>query len=504
MNSNLLNKSNFLASLNNVSYLNDESLLFVNDFDFSTINKEKQAKISHEISTDFINPSINLRQLHINDFRTHSKEDGGELYEHFIKILLTNKISHYTNTKNENNNLIYSDNSPKIQSNLSETSNNLNVSSESLEFYDLNSPKISNTSTNNPHNDTFTSHLNKNNNILNSNNRFQKFRFRREHIIALTKACQEIVASQPIVLNLSVPIKIFGDIHGQYDDLIKFFDLWGEPSEDPLAGDINSIDYLFLGDFIDRGVNSLETICLLMALKIKYPDKIHLLRGNHEDALINSMFGFKDECIGRLTEDNTLNEDLDVFKAINEFFEYLPLAAIINGQILCIHGGIGSCLKKISQIEELKRPLKIVHDALSLSELIVMDILWSDPTDNDSEMGIQPNLLRDSRNNGYIVKYGPDVVRTFLKENNLSMIIRAHECVLDGFERFDSGNLITVFSATDYCKRHKNAGAMLVIKNNFEIVPHLIYPDNSDKQKWFDELSSNKRPITPLRNRKKS
>ena len=86
-----------------------------------------------------------------------------------------------------------------------------------------------------------------------------------------------------------------------------------------------------------------------------------------------------------------------------------------------------------------------------------MDILWSDPTDNDEELGIQQNLMRDSKGYGNIVRFGPDVVSKFLSDNNLSMIIRAHECVLDGFERFSQGNLITLFSATDYCKRHKNA-----------------------------------------------
>jgi protein phosphatase len=324
-----------------------------------------------------------------------------------------------------------------------------------------------------------------------------KFRFRREHIIALTKACQEIVASQPIILQINTPVKIFGDIHGQYEDLMRFFELWGSPSED---GDINSIDYLFLGDYVDRGVYSLETICLLMALKIKYPDKVHLLRGNHEDMLINSTFGFLEECQFRLADDN--NEELTVFKAINEFFEYLPLGAIIDGEIFCLHGGIGGCLDYISEIEKLQRPLHIVHEATNKTEQIVMDILWSDPTENDEELGIQQNMLRDSKGYGNIVKFGPDVVNKFLNNNNLSMIIRAHECVLDGFERFSGGNLITLFSATDYCKRHKNAGAMLIVTTNYEIVPHLIYPTNSINRKWVDDEALKRRPPTPLRNRK--
>ena len=105
------------------------------------------------------------------------------------------------------------------------------------------------------------------------------FAFRREHIIALAEECQRVLEDQPMVLRVDAPIKVFGDIHGQYQDLMRFFDLWGIPNDN---GDIESYDYLFLGDYVDRGSHSLETICLLMALKVKFPDKIHLLRGKHD------------------------------------------------------------------------------------------------------------------------------------------------------------------------------------------------------------------------------
>ena len=330
------------------------------------------------------------------------------------------------------------------------------------------------------------------------NNGLSKFRFRREHIVALTRACQEIVALQPIVLKINTPVKIFGDIHGQYDDLMRFFDYWGEPSDKTGVGDINSIDYLFLGDYVDRGTKSLEIICLIMALKIKYPDRIHLLRGNHEDQLINSIFGFSDECDSRLLKESS-GEDINVFEIINEFFEYLPLAAVIEDKILCLHGGIGGNLSSLKEIEAIERPLKVVHEATSPNEQIVMDILWSDPTDNDEEFGIKPNTLRDSKS-GNIVKFGPDIVEKFLVKNNLSMIIRAHECVADGFERFSEGKVITLFSATDYCRRHKNAGAMLIVNNFFEIIPHLIYPDITLNNNWIlNEDFLRKRPPTPLK-----
>lgn len=118
---------------------------------------------------------------------------------------------------------------------------------------------------------------------------------------------------------------------------------------------------------------------------------------------------------------------------------------------------------------------------------MVFDILWSDPTDSDSELGIQANPLRDPHQTGSIVKFGPDRVESFLKKNNLNMIIRAHECVMDGFERFAKGQLITVFSATDYCRKHKNAGAILIVKTNYEIIPKMIYPSNTNANNWIED-----------------
>ena len=325
----------------------------------------------------------------------------------------------------------------------------------------------------------------------------KNFCFNIDQIASLTKQCMEVVSKQPNILKVSAPVKVFGDIHGQYIDLMNFFNKWGNPGEGP-NGDIMSNDYLFLGDYVDRGNLSLETICLLMALKVKYPDQIHLIRGNHEDILINSGFGFQGECQGRLNDES--DNDDSLFALINNFFEYLPFAAIIEDQILCVHGGIGANVKKLSDIENIKRPFEVIHEAQTRDQKLAMDLLWSDPTDNDEELGIQPNLQRDSNNLGHIVKYGPDIVKNFLKDNNLNYIIRAHECVLDGFERFAGGLLLTVFSATDYCGRHGNAGAMIVINQHMQMIPHLIYPPEGGNNNWIeDEEYYKKRPPTPPR-----
>lgn len=186
---------------------------------------------------------------------------------------------------------------------------------------------------------------------------------------------------------------------------MRFFELWGCP-DDSIDGDIDHFDYLFLGDFVDRGNHSLETICLLMALKVKYSEQIHLIRGNHEDRHINSGFGFLEECSNRFLE----GENNLVFDRINRFFDFLPLAAIIEEKIICLHGGIGSSLNYVEQIEALPRPLEVVHEVTREDEQLIVDILWSDPTDSDNELGIIPNCIRDPAGTGNIVKFGPDRV----------------------------------------------------------------------------------------------
>ena len=329
-----------------------------------------------------------------------------------------------------------------------------------------------------------------------------RFFFTSQQIIALCDQAEDIIKNQPMVLRFESPAMIFGDIHGQYSDLMRFFDLWGAPYNTYTGKDdrIQYFDYLFLGDYVDRGNHCLETICLLLALKVKYPDQIHLIRGNHEDRNINDGFGFSDECAQRLDEDP--GRPTSVFNRFNLLFEYLPLAAIIDEKILCLHGGIGATLHKVEQIEALDslRPLTVVHEVKTDTDRLVVDILWSDPTENDGELGIHPNSVRDPEGTGNIVKFGPDIVKKFLKANNLIKIIRAHECVNDGMERFAGGDLITVFSATNYCGKHKNAGAMLCLKKNYEIMARLIYPQSLASNNWIeDEDMLRNRPPTPPR-----
>ncbi|KAL1362707.1 hypothetical protein AAHE18_03G100200 [Arachis hypogaea] len=195
----------------------------------------------------------------------------------------------------------------------------------------------------------------------------------------LCDSAERIFSSEPTVLQLRAPIKIFGDLHGQFGDLMRLFDEYGAPST---AGDIAYIDYLFLGDYVDRGQHSLETITLLLALKVEYPSNVHLIRGNHEAADINALFGFRIECIERMGE----RDGIWAWHRINRLFNWLPLAALIEKKIICMHGGIGRSINHLEQIQNIQRPI-----TMEAGSIVLMDLLWSDPTENDSVEGLRPN-----------------------------------------------------------------------------------------------------------------
>ncbi|KAG6430211.1 hypothetical protein SASPL_108273 [Salvia splendens] len=243
---------------------------------------------------------------------------------------------------------------------------------------------------------------------------------------------------------------VFGDIHGQYQDLLRLFELGGYP---PVS------DYLFLGDYVDRGKQSLETICLLLAYKVRYPDRVYLLRGNHEDAKINRIYGFYDECKRRF--------NVRLWKIFTDCFNCLPVSAVIDDRILCMHGGLSPELKQLDQINEITRPTDIPDSGL------LCDLLWSDPdprvrgwTDSDR---------------GASCVFGADVVAEFLQKNDMDLICRGHQVVEDGYEFFDKRRLVTIFSAPNYGGEFDNVGALLSVDEtlmcSFEILkPLLVNP----------------------------
>uniref|UniRef100_H2Q6V7 Serine/threonine-protein phosphatase n=84 Tax=Amniota TaxID=32524 RepID=H2Q6V7_PANTR len=243
---------------------------------------------------------------------------------------------------------------------------------------------------------------------------------------------REIFLSQPILLELEAPLKICGDIHGQYYDLLRLFEYGGFPPES---------NYLFLGDYVDRGKQSLETICLLLAYKIKYPENFFLLRGNHECASINRIYGFYDECKRRY--------NIKLWKTFTDCFNCLPIAAIVDEKIFCCHGGLSPDLQSMEQIRRIMRPTDVPDQGL------LCDLLWSDPDKDVQGWG--------ENDRGVSFTFGAEVVAKFLHKHDLDLICRAHQVVEDGYEFFAKRQLVTLFSAPNYCGEFDNAGAMMSV-----------------------------------------
>ena len=286
---------------------------------------------------------------------------------------------------------------------------------------------------------------------------------------------RQIFLSQPNLLELKAPIKICGDIHGQFYDLLRLFDYGGFPPES---------NYLFLGDYVDRGKQSLETICLLMAYKILYPENFFILRGNHECASINRIYGFYDECKRRFS--------VKLWRTFTDVFNCLPIAALVDGKIFCMHGGLSPDLHSMDQIRRIKRPTDVPDTGL------ICDLLWSDPEAkrtgwNENERGVS-----------YV--FGPDVVTRFLEKHDLDLICRAHQVVEDGYEFFARRQLVTLFSAPNYCGEFDNAGALMSVDQSLMCSFQILRPNQNRKASALFSFGGPKagpnaggRPMTPPR-----
>ena len=306
----------------------------------------------------------------------------------------------------------------------------------------------------------------------------------KNYIINLiNEALNQFKSSSPLI-KLRSPVKIFGSINGQYNDLMRFFSLFGRPSE--LKGDIECVDYLFLGNFTNRGAFSLETLCLLLALKIKYNGHFHLIRGNQEDLEISKIYGLAEECKEKLKED--INQPNSIFQRLCTLFEYLPLAAVVNNQILCIHSGISKNGFSLNDIQRLKFPINVKKCA------IAKDILWNLPGGNN-DVNFNQNLPSEYKPEIYT----GNTVDTFLKNNKLKMIIRSHDICEKGIVNSFGDRLMTIFSSTNYCGVYQNAGALIFIKKSYEIQPKILTCEENIAV-WQNNWSKTNYPPSPIRN----
>ncbi|KAF4623481.1 hypothetical protein D9613_001789 [Agrocybe pediades] len=256
---------------------------------------------------------------------------------------------------------------------------------------------------------------------------------------------RDVFLSQPTLIELSPPVKIVGDVHGQYSDLIRLFEMCGFP---PAA------NYLFLGDYVDRGKQSLETILLLLCYKIKYPENFFLLRGNHECANVTRVYGFYDECKRRC--------NIKTWKTFIDVFNCLPIAAIVASKIFCVHGGLSPSLHSMDDIKRIQRPTDVPDYGL------LNDLLWSDPSDTALDW--------EDNERGVSYCFGKAIINEFLVRYDMDLICRAHMVVEDGYEFWNDRTLVTVFSAPNYCGEFDNYGACMSVSEDLLCAFELLKP----------------------------
>ncbi|ELU04421.1 hypothetical protein CAPTEDRAFT_110040, partial [Capitella teleta] len=276
-------------------------------------------------------------------------------------------------------------------------------------------------------------------------------------LLALCQQVKEVLKEEPRLLRLNSPTYILGDIHGNFRDLVAFEKaLW---RMGPLLTPAN---FLFLGDYVDRGSFGVETVSYLFAQKMQAPKKFFLLRGNHELRSVQKMFSFHTECMDKFGEDL----GVEVWDAVNDCFDYMPIAATVDDKIFCVHGGIPSPAHGsgyLSAIAEIPVPLRDPEEESPLA----WEILWSDPLSSDAiTEEIQPEL---ELNDGFIFNsrrgtahfFSCDALQEFLMRNKLTHVIRAHEVQQVGFQVQQKGKLLTVFSSSHYCGGSNEAACVL-------------------------------------------
>lgn len=257
-------------------------------------------------------------------------------------------------------------------------------------------------------------------------------------IINLCHLSIKTLEKQPTLLRIEPPVVVVGDLHGSFYDLLRIFSIFKQPP---------TTKYLFLGDYVDRGPFSLEVMIMLTSYQCAYPDHVFLVRGNHEIPRVNSNYGFKSNVIFAYGFD-------DIWHCFQKVFSWMPLAAIIGGEIFCVHGGISPLLQTVDQIENIKRPITSPTDDL------INDLLWSDPSEKVKKF--KPS----ERESG--MAFGSKAIKQFFKSSGMKLIIRAHQFVEEGISIFEKAPLITVFSSSCYGKFTDSKSGVVVINEKNE------------------------------------
>lgn len=248
----------------------------------------------------------------------------------------------------------------------------------------------------------------------------------------LCERAREVLAAESNVQPVRCPVTVSGDIHGQFHDLMELFRIGGFPPD---------TNYLFLGDYVDRGYFSVECVSLLLCFKVRFASRITILRGNHESRQITQIYGFYDECSRKYASQS-------VWKCFTDLFDYLPLTALVENKVFAQHGGLSPKIDNLDDVRKIDRVQEVPHEGP------MCDLLWSDPDDRLG-WGVSP------RGAGYT--FGQDISEKFNQNNGLTLIARAHQLIMEGYNWNHDQQVVTIFSAPNYCYRCGNQAAIMEI-----------------------------------------
>ncbi|KAJ9115228.1 Serine/threonine-protein phosphatase 6 catalytic subunit [Naganishia adeliensis] len=268
--------------------------------------------------------------------------------------------------------------------------------------------------------------------------------------------CQRVLSilmEESNVQPVEAPVTVCGDIHGQFWDVHELL---------RQGGMVPGTKYIFMGDFVDRGYYSLETFSLLMALKARYPDRVTLLRGNHESRQITQVYGFYGETIRPTQKLDCLTDSIDFVRRVpKQIRESISVEGLLSGlrssescsdgSVLCVHGGLSPDIRTLDQVRVIARAQEVPHEGA------FCDLMWSDPDDIDT-WSVSP------RGAGWL--FGAKVTREFNHVNGLSLIARAHQLVQEGYKHMFDNQLVTVWSAPNYCYRCGNSASIMQVKED--------------------------------------
>ncbi|KAJ2391678.1 3',5'-cyclic-nucleotide phosphodiesterase (PDEase) (3':5'-CNP) [Coemansia sp. RSA 2603] len=302
---------------------------------------------------------------------------------------------------------------------------------------------------------------------------FREGRLREQDALAIIQHATQMLRAEETLLTIDAPVTICGDVHGQYYDLMKLFEVGGDPA---------TTQYLFLGDYVDRGYFSIECLLYLYALKLRYPQTLFMLRGNHECRHLTDYFTFKLECMHKYSE--------QVYEAAVESFCALPLGAVVNKQFLCIHGGLSPEMQTLDDLRSLDRFREPPTHGL------MCDLLWADPVEDFGHEKNKSYFVHNyARGCSYFFSYAATCA--FLERNGLLSLVRAHEAQDAGYRMYRKSKatgfpaVITLFSAPNYLDAYNNKAAVLKYENNvmnirqFNCSPHPYWlPNFMDVFTW--------------------